>query len=761
MDPRPRSIPTFRALQARAALAALAIGLASPISLGAELPLVPTWGHPQPHGNPVYDYEFIADDFGFAVGRAGSVLATADAGETWELRADLRSFGKDLYGVATIDGVNLLAIGEAPGIFRSTDGGFSWTEVPNPSSGTLVHLFQTPDGRLDAAGANGEVLRSTDGGVSWSEIGPGLGSIESQWWTSEADGWVVGNDVAHRTTDGGATWSRFLTDASFGYHEVQFFDPLLGRVLEDFAVWTTTDGGSSWNREDQFVAPLYPRKTLPIGPGHWLLITNIEGAELWETFDSGASWEQLFSYPSVGFLDVARAPGGRIFFASDVGDLFWSDDLGHTQTNATHRLDTDLGPIDQFGATPGGTIYASAHPSAGGAVESWLRSTDSGLTWTAPTRPSVGWTHSICWPTEEIGLVAAYEKLYRTTDASSSWTLVTTLSGRRFTDLSLGLTDIFAGVYQTSNGDGTVLASDDVGLTWTDIGTPIPGVFAAWSVTFFDDQTGYAAGVQQGGSPVPRLYRTTNRGVNWTLVPLPAVNGFIRDMHWTDPDHGFLAMGTAGLYRTTNAGDTWAQATALPAWRIALRGTFGLTAGNWSDPPLASTDGGGSWSVADLPMAAYVSAVHATDAGFIVGGHGTALLRLAVEDVSGVGDADGSGDGAGDGSDPDDGGTVDPPTGSDGLVDGAVTLSVSGPHPGVGPTELTLRLDFPGVAVVTVHDVVGREVARLSDGFRSAGSFPLRWTGTTSDGSHAPAGVYYVRAVTDRGSDRLRIVRMD
>ncbi|MEZ4650474.1 MAG: hypothetical protein R3E97_17155 [Candidatus Eisenbacteria bacterium] len=244
--------------------------LAVPVSAFAMSPdLAPAWVHPSPQGNAMIDYEFLNDDFGIAVGEAGSVLATTNAGVDWTLRSDLRTFGKDLYGVDTEDGMNLIAVGEAPGVFRSTDGGITWSEVPNPSTGTLLQLREAPDGRLDAAGENGEVIRSTDDGATWTEIGPGLGTIESQWWESAQHGWVVGTGVAHETTDGGATWTQFIDLAGFGFRDIQFYDASFGRVLEDFGYWTTTDGGASWTHEDLFTEPSTPRKTLAITPDHW------------------------------------------------------------------------------------------------------------------------------------------------------------------------------------------------------------------------------------------------------------------------------------------------------------------------------------------------------------------------------------------------------------------------------------------------------------------------------------------------------------
>ncbi|MCA9759540.1 MAG: hypothetical protein KDA27_27340 [Candidatus Eisenbacteria bacterium] len=722
---------------------------------GMSPDLIPSWGHPSPQGNGMTDYEFVNDDVGFAVGEAGSVLATTNAGVDWTFRSNIRTFGKDLYGVDTEDGVNLIAVGEAPGVFLSTDGGVTWTEVANPSTGTLLQLREAPDGRLDAAGENGEVIRSTDDGATWTSIGPGLGTIESQWWESAQHGWVVGQDVAHETTDGGATWTQFIDIAFFGFHEVQFYDPTFGRVLEDFGYWTTTDAGASWTREDVFTEPLYPRKTLPITPDHWLLITFIEGAAVYETFDRGETWDLLTFQNSVGFLDIEQASNGRVFFSSDVGDLFYSDDLAHTSSNSTSRLDPGgFGPVNVIATTPGDDCYAIIVPSQAGAQSSWMRSSDLGSTWSAFTgaaglfRPSV-----MVWPTTSIGIVGAYESIARTTDAGASWNTITLPNAQRVTGIGLAEDRIFHGAYVVQSGDGTVYRSDDQGASWNDVGTSFPFGFAPWIVSFLDRDNGYVAGVQQSGSnPFNRLYRTANGGASWTLLSSPP-GGFIRDMHWFDLNTGVASLGTPGIYRTTDGGATWTQQTSLRAYELAFVGQVGFGTGGFYWEPTASTgDGGVTWQLADVPMSAPSASVVATRDGFLLGNQDSGILKLSGLDVAGIGNGNGTGDGTG--------GSSGSPFGSDALGSTGIRLRHAGAHPTHGPARFEMSIASPGKFELGMFDAAGRRVRSLGSAFRSAGTFQMEWDGRDERGEATPSGLYFMRVEGEHGAETLRVVRV-
>ncbi|HYE57926.1 MAG TPA: T9SS type A sorting domain-containing protein [Rhodothermales bacterium] len=67
-------------------------------------------------------------------------------------------------------------------------------------------------------------------------------------------------------------------------------------------------------------------------------------------------------------------------------------------------------------------------------------------------------------------------------------------------------------------------------------------------------------------------------------------------------------------------------------------------------------------------------------------------------------------------------------------------LDAPKPNPARTGVSLSFTLDALRAVVLTVHDALGREIARLADGLLPAGTHEARW-----NASDAPAGVYAVR----------------
>ncbi len=90
-----------------------------------------------------------------------------------------------------------------------------------------------------------------------------------------------------------------------------------------------------------------------------------------------------------------------------------------------------------------------------------------------------------------------------------------------------------------------------------------------------------------------------------------------------------------------------------------------------------------------------------------------------------------------------------------------LALSAS-PNPFRG--DATIALANPGSAgaraVVTVHDLQGREIATLLDGTAATGTTHLRWDGRGRAGAPMPAGIYLVRARIGDATLSRRLVRV-
>lgn len=83
----------------------------------------------------------------------------------------------------------------------------------------------------------------------------------------------------------------------------------------------------------------------------------------------------------------------------------------------------------------------------------------------------------------------------------------------------------------------------------------------------------------------------------------------------------------------------------------------------------------------------------------------------------------------------------------------AFTLSQNWPNPFNPATAIPFTLREDGYILLTVYDLLGREVAVLADGDMSAGTHELTWDGRTQEGMSCGSGVYLYRLVTPHGSE--------
>ncbi len=190
-------------------------------------------------------------------GIADSIHQTTNGGATWEVVPFLHTRARDLAGPMT----RLFAASESRGLYRSLDGGTSWSEANAGLGGAEIEsLTADPVAKQTVyATGFGGVFKSTDGGESWSRSEDGLEAAIAT--TARALRVVVDPQAPetlytairlgiYRSLDGGGSWSQIF-DGTQGSFEMFCVNPVNSSDLLAGAfgtvLWRSLDGGASWN----------------------------------------------------------------------------------------------------------------------------------------------------------------------------------------------------------------------------------------------------------------------------------------------------------------------------------------------------------------------------------------------------------------------------------------------------------------------------------------------------------------------------------
>src|SRR5689334_17862860 len=138
---------------------------------------------------------------------------TSDGGVTWGGRGCGGPGRVDLplYAVAFADSARGVAAGFTGEIWRTSDGGNSWTGITGSDVSHSGLAFNRSGVGIMVGGS---LLRSTDWGVTWSTI-PGLqGNYYAAAFGDSAHVTMAGFEWIARSADAGATWTESATDVN-------------------------------------------------------------------------------------------------------------------------------------------------------------------------------------------------------------------------------------------------------------------------------------------------------------------------------------------------------------------------------------------------------------------------------------------------------------------------------------------------------------------------------------------------------------------
>ena len=514
--------------------------------------------------------------------------------------------------------------GPGSGIWKSTDGGDTWEEITGKDNGL-------PQGTLGISGVTispvnpnriwaiieaqeGGVFRSDDGGASWTRINKERSLRQRAWYYTRIYADVANEDQVYvlnvrfwRSKDGGKTYESISTP--HGDHHDLWIDPddpnhLI--IADDGGAQVSFDGGANWSTyynqptaqfyrvttDNHFPYRIYgaqqDNSTVRI-----LHTSNGRNEREWEPSAGGESgWlapkpdnpEIVYGGSYGGFLTRVNHETGEVRAVN----VYPDNPMGHGAEGMKYRFQWNF-PI-LFSQHNLDVLYTAGNHL--------FKSTNEGQTWQMMSPDLTRADSSKLGPsggpiTKDNTGVEYYATIFTVAESPHD-----------------------PNVIWTGSDDGLVYITQNGGQDWVNI-TPSVSDMPEWMMVNdvvanpFEPGGAYMAGTKYKLDDFrPYLYKTTDFGQTWTKI----TNG-IDDQHFTraiqpDPKRpGLLYAGTeSGMYISFDDGANWAPFQRnLPVVPIT-----DLT---WKDDDLiVATQGRSFWVMDDVtPLHQLSDAVASSD----------------------------------------------------------------------------------------------------------------------------------------------------
>ena len=565
----------------------------------------------------------------------------------------------------------------ANGVYKSTDGGQSF--VPDS---TFPGYRAAPIGRIALAigatsastsqlyaavesAANGGLLglyRTTDGGATWTPTGvvPSTVSCNGQCWydlvlavdPSNVNTLFLGTVGLAKSTDGGATFRDVTEFMHVDQHAVAI-DPRNGGAVwagNDGGAYLSVVGGGSWQSLNQTLAltQFYPGLSLASGASVRLLggtqdngTVEYTGVPAWGSVIGG---DGGFTGTDPTAAGVAYGETQWIAGASYAGPRkrvapggFFGQVLGPAGSNI-NVADPGLfiAPLVLDLARPSTVYFGTNHV---------YRSRDGGGTWTPLLTTSTGLTSAIApapFDSQTVYVGTSGGGVFVTRNGGASWQLPGVgLPGRYVTDIVVhGANPDIAWITVSGFGTHHVFKTTNGGSQWQDINGNLPDIPVNSLVVL-------PGGELDVGTDLG-VYRSSDGGATWTPFVGGLPNVAVTDLVFHRPSNTLVA-ATHG--RGAFAATVSVVAPAVSLWVDAQPTT--ATSGAPIPPIAVSLREAAGSVVADAPSAVSVRIASgpgtlrgttivptvngvATFGDLAIDGSGTFVLAFSAPGISGV-----------------------------------------------------------------------------------------------------------------------------
>jgi photosystem II stability/assembly factor-like uncharacterized protein len=462
-------------------------------------------------GAPLAAMHFPSRDVGYLVRADGSVLRTDDGGSRFSSRTALPASG----------------------------GG-----PPNDA------WFTTPDAGVVATGSDtlGKIYRTTDGGNSWTEAATS-GALRGLFFVSATTGYAVGQSAVLKTTDGGVTWNPTEAELDLPLRSVRCADEQHCVLITTGGRVEYTDDGFQTIKASQYTVPAIavhiPGEAAAFASSNRVAVVGERGAGAVSN-DGGKSFDPASSVLPGSYSRLRITSPSAVFAPGSAGSVARTTDSGATWTRVGAPTTNDIVDVAFPNASLGyavdtdGAVFRT--DNGGG---SWAILGDSGVRPRAITASADG----------EVVLLIGPRGLRRSANGGANFDPVEAepVDG----DVELEDVDRTSDGAVFVHGRRTVAFSLNEGQSWTTMRRPSRSALA--EIDFIDRRTGYALTADG------RLWQTRSRGTGkspWREV-LALGHSTAYELAFGTRDSGYLSLSRFGgieagwVLHTSDGGASW------------------------------------------------------------------------------------------------------------------------------------------------------------------------------------------------------------
>jgi len=432
------------------------------------------------------------------------------------------------------------SFGEGTGIWKSADGGDTWTELTNglptgdvgrpgltiaeSNPDVLYVYYDMPDYEV-------EVYKTQNGGDLWTQTNDWqLSGMNSSfgWYFGQARVhpedenmlWVMGVHM-YKSSNGGSSWEDGTGWNVHVDHHAMYFDEVNNRILlgNDGGLYYSLNNGNSWTKINNLPFTQFyaidvdyqnPERLIGGTQDNNTIMTNNGGLNNWEPILGGDGMYCLIDYSNPNVL----------YSEYQWGNLYKSTDGGYN--------------MDYIGW-------------------SW---SDDRINWSAPLAMD---------PVNSDILYFGSYRVWKSNNGGSSWNDVSgdiTKGIEQYfhTITTIAVSPIDNNIVIAGTGDGLIHVSTNAGANWENITNGIPDRWVTRVIADpFDENTIYATiSGFRWDEQLPHVYKSEDIGQTWQSIsgnlPEIPVNDIVLDPTYA----GYIYIGTdAGVFFTNNSGQEW------------------------------------------------------------------------------------------------------------------------------------------------------------------------------------------------------------